>query len=71
MAAMTERKLPMSGIGPAPCRMAKVGGRYRFRLLIKCRANADFRAVLRAVLEQNKTNKRIFIDADINPYNLQ
>ena len=71
MAAMTERKLPMSGIGPAPCRMAKVGGRYRFRLLIKCRASADFRAVLRAVLEQNKTNKRIFIDADINPYNLQ
>ena len=71
MAAMTEQKLPMSGIGPAPCRMAKVGGRYRFRLLIKCRANAAFRAVLRSVLEQNRSNKRIFIDADINPYNLQ
>ena len=34
-------------------------------------ANAAFRQVLTQVLEQGKTNKRIFIDADINPYNLQ
>ncbi len=71
MAAMSEKKLPMSGIGPAPCRMAKIGGRYRFRLLIKCRAGADFRALLREVLGQSKSNKRITVDADINPYTLQ
>ena len=71
MEVMTEGKLPMSGIGPAPCRMAKVGGRYRFRLLIKCRANAAFRAVLRQVLDEMKSHKRILIDADINPYTLQ
>lgn len=71
MATMNREQLPMSGIGPAPCRMAKIGGRYRFRLLIKCRANAAFRNVLREVLGQSKTNKRITVDADINPYTLQ
>ena len=71
MSAMQSAKLPMSGIGPSPCRMAKIGGRFRFRLLIKCRASAQFRSVLREVLAQHKDHKQVSIDADINPYTIQ
>lgn len=36
-------KLPIRVLGPSKCVFGKINGRYRYRIIIKCRNNADFR----------------------------
>ncbi len=57
-------------LGPVSPRVAKVGGRYRERLILKCRFDAPFRAVMADCLKVFSNNKRyntIRIYADVNP----
>ena len=42
--------LPLRVLGPAPASILKLNNRYRYRLVIKCKNNADFRALLRQAL---------------------
>lgn len=42
--------LPLKVLGPVPSAMLKVAGRYRYRLIIKCRADAQTRRMLHEAL---------------------
>ena len=42
--------IPLRILGPAPMNVSMVGGRYRYKLTLKCRNDAAFRAMLRAAL---------------------
>ena len=48
----TMRQVPLRVLGPAPMNVAMVGGRYRYKLTLKCRADAAFRALMRAALDR-------------------
>lgn len=53
-------------LGPCPASVLKVGGKYRFRMVIKCRNNARFREMINNSLEIKKTGD-ISVGIDINP----
>ena len=53
-------------LGPSPASMAKVNNRYRYRMIIKCRNNAEFREMLRKAIDI-KLVKDTCVWVDINP----
>ena len=56
-------------LGPAPCALERVGGRYRYRLILKCRNNNNFRKMISTLLVsflKNSDYKDVRIYADIN-----
>ena len=44
-------------LGPVPMNIAMLGGRYRYKLTLKCRNDAKFRALLRAALDAYASEK--------------
>ena len=44
--------MPIKILGPAPAQIAKVGGKYRMRMIIKCKNNKQFREMLSTALTQ-------------------
>lgn len=42
--------IPIRVLGPSACSVAKVNGRFRYRIIIKCKNNKQFRAVMQATL---------------------
>ena len=60
-------------LGPIAPRMAKVSGKYRYRIILKCRATRTFSAFLAEQIKQfmqKKEFKKIGITAEINPENI-
>ena len=60
-------------LGPIAPRLAKVSGKYRFRIIIKCRNNARLRAFVSEQLKdfsKNMTYKKVTVIADMNPENI-
>lgn len=60
-------------LGPVPPAIPKVNNKYRYRLIIKCRANARFRRLIREVLDDTRKlrefrNTAVYVD--INPANM-
>lgn len=57
-------------LGPAPLNVVKVNNRYRYRINIACRADADIRKIVSAILIKFNTSasyKGVSIYADNNP----
>lgn len=57
-------------LGPLPARIAKVSNKYRFRLLIKCRANQSLREMVAHILKEIGAIPAfgsVNVWADINP----
>ena len=57
-------------LGPVPARVAKVAGRYRYRIIIKCRNTARFRAMISELLKSAGSDpefKNVTVYADMNP----
>ncbi|MBR6548817.1 MAG: primosomal protein N' [Clostridia bacterium] len=57
-------------LGPSPAQVVKVGGKYRYRMIIKCKNNKAFRRMLAEVLQQFGTLKGlggVTAYADMNP----
>lgn len=42
--------IPIRVLGPSACSVAKVNGKYRYRIIIKCKNNKEFRLVMKATL---------------------
>ena len=61
-----ENKIKMIILGPAPASIPRVNGKYRFRMIIKCRGNRDFKALIRCALEE-KLPAGAVAWADMNP----
>lgn len=70
LASAEYQGLPLRVIGPAQAAVARMGGKYRYKLLIKCKNGARFRALLARLL-QEYGRQRAFSDvtafADMNP----
>ena len=57
-------------LGPMPSRVAKVNGKFRYRLIIKCRNSKRFRQMISKTLIQMGTDSRfskVTVFADMNP----
>lgn len=62
-------KIPLRVLGPAQSGIAKVNGKYRFRLIIKCKNNKTFRDFIRKILVSTSGYREfsnVNIYADIN-----
>jgi primosomal protein N' (replication factor Y) len=62
-------KLPLRVLGPVPFTYQKIGGKYRYRIIIKCKNTADFRRFLRDVLRiagSIREIARVHVYADMN-----
>ena len=62
--------IPLRVLGPSPAAVKKVSERYRYKLLLKCRNNSRFRALMHALLcafGGDSANKDITAYADMNP----
>lgn len=60
-------------LGPAPAKVAKVNDKYRYRLIVKCKNTARFRAMISELLRDTGKDKRfskITTVVDINPENI-
>lgn len=65
--------LSLIALGPIAPRLARVSGKYRFRIILKCKNSARFRAFLSKLLKdfaKNNTFKKVTVTADINPENI-
>lgn len=60
-------------LGPIAPRLAKVSGKFRFRIILKCHNNARLRAFVSEQLKnfaKNTTYKKVTVIADMNPENI-
>lgn len=61
--------IPLRILGPSPAYIAKVSGKYRYKIIIKCRNNKKFRKLLvetTAEFNDVKENKNTSVYIDIN-----
>ncbi len=56
-------------LGPSSAAVSKVNNRYRFRMIIKCRNNTEFRKMLRSAVNVKLTGDSA-VSVDINPENV-
>jgi len=66
---LEEKGVPIRVIGPSPMNVVKMGGKYRYRLIIKCKNNREFRTLMMRWLkafQNNRLNKDITVYADLN-----
>lgn len=68
IAAQSFPDLPLRVLGPSDFALYKMGGKYRRKLILKCRNNARTRALLRQVLaafDEQKQKKKVTVFADM------
>ncbi len=71
LSALAKEKyegLPMEVYGPFEAQVYKASGRYRMRILLKCRLSAPLRALLRELLSAYGDRRgKTWLSVDINP----
>lgn len=61
--------MPLRILGPSPANVVKVSNKFRYKLIIKCKNNRDFRGLLSAVMTEFGKNKefgKVSTYADMN-----
>lgn len=67
----SDPSLKLVILGPAACSVPKIGGKYRCRMLIKCRNSRALRDMIRKNLASTEKNyKDVSAFADMNPENI-
>ena len=67
--AAQRPQMPLRLLGPAPMGIAMLNGKYRYKLTLKCRNDAAFRALLRETLDayaQEKLPQKASVILDFN-----
>ncbi len=62
-------KLPLRILGPSPALVVKVSNKFRYKLIIKCKNNREFRSLLSRLLAEfgnNKEYSSVTVYADMN-----
>lgn len=62
-------RLPLRVLGPAPATVVKVSNKYRYKLIIKCKNNRSFRALLSKTLTafgNDRSYAKVTVYADMN-----
>ena len=70
LAASEYPEEKMIVLGPAPPRAARIGGKYRYRIILKCRMRARMREMagrLISAFGQDRRFRRITCTPDVNP----
>ena len=70
LAASKYSQMPLRIFKPTQANINKVGGKYRVKILIKCKNNKIFRNMISDMLMINKTkikNNSVNVFVDINP----
>jgi primosomal protein N' (replication factor Y) len=60
-------------LGPAPAPIVRLSNKYRYRIVIKCRNDKNFRLLLASFISHfasQRGNKNYILTVDINPYNM-
>ena len=60
-------------LGPVPPRISKINNKFKYRLIIKCINNKEFRTMIGKMLVEfgkNREYSDVTVTADINPENL-
>ena len=55
--AAEQPQMPLRLLGPAPMAITMLNGKYRYKLTLKCRNDAKFRALMRAALDAYAAEK--------------
>lgn len=64
-----KKGIPLRVLGPSAMNVVKMGGKYRYRLIIKCKNNRQFRELILSSLKEfqlDKANKNITAYVDLN-----
>ena len=72
-AAAGNPGMPLRVMGPSPAGVSRINGRYRYKILIKCRANRAFRAMVAGLLRgfgAGRESRSVAVFADINPQSI-
>lgn len=67
---LSEGKEKVIALMPVPARVSKISGKYRYRLIVKCRNSAGFRQIISKILMETGKEKQfrnVTVYADINP----
>ena len=62
-------KLPLRLLGPSPALVVKVSNKYRFKIIVKCKNNSEFRKLLSSILADFGNKKEfsgVSVYADMN-----
>ena len=73
LAGSEYAELPLRVLRPSPAAVAKVGGQYRYKLIVKCRNNRRFREMVGRLLisfGERKEFQQVTAYADTNPYHI-
>ena len=65
--------LPLRFLRPSPAAVNKIGGKYRYKVIIKCKNNAKFRELLKKALNEHskiKEYRDVSVFVDIDPVNI-
>ncbi len=57
-------------LGPAPCLLSRLKGRYRWHILVKAAPDADFSQVIGDVLAQKRARGEVRVAVDVDPASL-
>ncbi|MCM1271664.1 MAG: primosomal protein N', partial [Ruminococcus flavefaciens] len=64
-----QPKTPVRVLGPVKCSYGKIGGKFRYRIIMKCKNTAEIRAFISEVLVESsklKEMKKVSLYADMN-----
>ncbi len=67
--AKLPKEIPLAVLGPAPCAAAKINGKYRYRIMIKCRSSSLLRRLMENTLKAAGTDeafRNVGFFADMN-----
>jgi primosomal protein N' (replication factor Y) (superfamily II helicase) len=70
---LADNGIPVRIMGPSPAGVVKIAGRYRYRIIVKCRNDRRFREIVSSVLCGNgkiAAFKKVSVFADINPLDI-
>lgn len=72
-AVIADKSVPVRIMGPSPAGIVKIAGKYRYRIIIKCRNNRRFRDIISAVLRdcgKRPIYRKVTVFADMNPLDI-
>ena len=64
-----QPKMPLRVLGPVRCAYGKINGKYRYRIILKCKNTSEFRKFIRELLQELDAYRdfaRVHVFADIN-----
>ncbi len=62
---------PLRVLGPSPCSVGRVGNKYRYRIILKCKNTREIRKMIRELLDKMALRKtpakeKVYVSADMN-----